>query len=155
MKVREYMTSDLVTVDRAANMAEIAAILNKHGVSGVPVVDRDGRLVGVVTHEELINVFMPHYFSMFDDLAFLDDLASIETQTMSEIEPSLFLAEDVMVSNPVTVGPEASMMKAAALLLNKRLVFLPVVDDQGRVVGILSRGDVSRAFTGVGSGETR
>jgi CBS domain-containing protein len=149
MKAREYMSSDVISVGRAANMAEIVAVLNKQGVSGVPVVDEEGRLLGVVTHEELINVFMPHYLLMFDDLAFLDDLGAIETQTMAEIEPSLFLAEDVMVAEPVTVKPETSIMKAAALLLNKRLVFLPVVDSDGKVVGILNRGDVSRAFTGV------
>lgn len=149
MKARDYMSGDVVSVGRAANMAEIVAILNKHHVSGVPVVDEEGRLLGVVTHEELINVFIPHYFSMFDDLAFLDDLGAIETQTMAEIEPSLFLAEDVMVAEPVTVKPETSIMKVAALLLNKRLVFLPVVDEEGRVVGVLNRGDVSRAFTGV------
>ncbi len=153
MKARDYMSGDVVSVGRAANMAEIVAILNKHGVSGVPVVDEEGGLLGVVTHEELINVFIPHYLSMFDDLAFLDDLGAIETQTMAEIEPSLFLAEDVMVADPVTVKPETSIVKAAALLLNKRLVFLPVVDADGRVVGVLNRGDVSRALTGVRSEE--
>jgi CBS domain-containing protein len=101
-----------------------------------------------------MNIFIPHYFSMFDDLAFLDDLESIEAQTMQQIEPTLFLAEDLMVADPVTVKPETSIMKAAALLLNKRLFFLPVVDEDGRVVGILNRGDVSRALTGSGSEET-
>lgn len=155
MKARDYMSGDVISVGRAANMAEIVAILNKHSISGVPVVDDDGRLLGVVTHEELINIFIPHYFMMFDDLAFLDDLGGLEMQTMAEIEPSLFLAEDVMVADPVTVGPETSIMKAAAILLNKRLVFLPVVDDAGHVVGVLNRGDVSRAFTGVRYGERK
>jgi CBS domain-containing protein len=151
MKARDYMTSDVISVGRAANIAEIASLLKKHGISGVPVVDAEGRLLGVVTHEELINVFLPHYLSMFDELAFLDDLGLIEAQTLAEIEPSLFLAEDVMVANPVTVKPETSIMKVAALLVNKKLVFVPVVDADGRVVGILNRGDVSCAFTGTAS----
>ena len=154
MKARDYMSSDVVSVVRATNMAEIVDVLNKHRISGVPVIDEEGKLLGVVTHEELMNIFIPHYFSMFDDLAFLDDLESIEAQTMQQIEPTLFLAEDLMVADPVTVKPETSIMKAAALLLNKRLFFLPVVDEDGRVVGILNRGDVSRAFTGSGSEET-
>jgi CBS domain-containing protein len=154
MKARDYMSRDVVSVGRASNMAEIVDVLNKHKISGVPVVDGEGKLLGVVTHEELINIFIPHYFSMFDDLAFLDDLESIETRTMSQIEPTLFLAEDLMVANPVTVRPETSIMKAAALLLNKRLFFLPVVDEDGKVVGVLNRGDVSRAFTGLLPGET-
>lgn len=155
MKARDYMSGDVVSVGRAANMAEIVDILNKHKISGVPVVDGEERLLGVVTHEELINIFIPHYFSMFDDLAFLDDLESIETQTMSQIEPTLFLAEDLMVADPVTVGPDTSIMKAAALLLNKKLVFLPVVDRDGKVVGVLNRGDVSRAYTTSQPEETR
>jgi CBS domain-containing protein len=148
MKARDHMTRDVISVGRASNIAEIASLLKKHGISGVPVVDAEGHLLGVVTHEELINIFLPHYLSMFDELAFLDDLGVIEAQTLAEIEPSLFLAEDVMVSDPVTVKPDASIMKAAALLVNKKLVFLPVVDEDGKVVGVLNRGDVSCAFTG-------
>ncbi len=147
MKARDYMSTDVVSVGRAANVDEIASLLKKRAISGVPVVDEENKLLGVVTHEELINIFIPHYLSMFDELAFLDDLGAIEAQTMAEIEPSLFLAEDVMVSDPVTVRPETSIMKAAALLLNRRLVFLPVIDEEGRVVGILNRSDVSCAFT--------
>ena len=151
MKAKDHMTRDVISVGRAANIGEIASLLKKHGISGVPVVDTEGRLLGVVTHEELINVFLPHYLSMFDELAFLDDLGVIEAQTLAEIEPALFLAEDVMVSNPVTVKPETSIMKVAALLVNKKLVFVPVVDEDGRVVGVLNRGDVSCAFSGTAS----
>ena len=112
------------------------------------MVDDDRRLLGVVTHEELLNIFIPHYLSMFDDLAFLDDLGVIEAQTMAEIEPSLFLAEDVMVEDPVAVRPETSIMKVAALLTNKKLVLIPVVDDGGLLVGVINRSDVSCAFAG-------
>jgi CBS domain-containing protein len=148
MKARDHMTTGVITVDRATDVAKIASILKKHRITGVPVVDEERRLLGVVTHEELINIFLPHYLSMFDELAFLDDLGAIEAQTMAEIEPSLFLAEDVMVADPITVKPETSIMKVAALMLNKRLVFIPVVDDEHRVVGVLNRSDVSCAFTG-------
>jgi len=149
MKVREHMTSDVITVHRTANVAEIAKLLARHRITGVPVIDVDGRLAGVVTHEELMNIFVPHYLSMFDDLAFLDDLGAIEAQTMAEIEPTLFLAEDIMMTDPVTVRPETSVMKVAALMVNRKLVFVPVVDDDGRVVGVVTRSDVSSAFTGV------
>ncbi len=149
MKVRNHMSTDVISVDRSANVAEIAALLKKQGITGVPVVDDENRLLGVVTHEELISIFVPHYLSMFDELAFLEDLGAIEAQTMAEIEPSLFLAEDVMVENPVAVKPETSIMKAAALIVNKSLVFIPVVDEENRVVGVLNRSDVSCAFTGV------
>jgi CBS domain-containing protein len=155
MKAKDHMTRDVISVGRAANIAEIASLLKKHGVSGVPVVDSEGRLLGVVTHEELINVFLPHYLSMFDELAFLDDLGVIEAQTLAGIEPSLFLAEDVMVPDPVTVRPDTSIMKAAALIVNKKLVLVPVVDDDGKVVGVLDRGDVSCAFTGTASEDSR
>ncbi len=148
MKARNYMTTDVITVGRAANVAEIASTMKRHRITGVPVVDDERRLLGVVTHEELINIFIPHYLSMFDELAFLDDLGAIEAQTMAEIEPSLFLAEDVMVADPVVVGPETSIMKVAALMLNRKLVLIPVVDGEGRLVGIMNRSDISCAFTG-------
>jgi len=155
VKARNYMTREVVTVGRSANIAEIARLLREHNITGVPVVDDDGRLLGVVTHEELINVFLPHYLSMFDELAFLDDLSAIETQTMSEIEPALFLAEDVMHTDPHTVAPETSIMKVAAIMLNNKHVLLPVVDDDNRVVGVINRSAVSSAFTGAASEEGR
>ncbi len=153
IKVKDWMKRDVVSVGRATNVAEIASTLKKHGVPGVPVVDEEQRLLGVVTYEELIGMFVPHYLTMFDELRFLDDLGAIETQTMAEIEPSLFVAEDVMSADPVTVKPETSVMKAAALLLNKGLTILPVVDEQNRVVGVLDRSHVCHAFTGAGPEE--
>lgn len=155
MKARSYMTKDVVTVGRSTNVAEIVSLLKKRRITGVPVVDAERRLLGVVTHEELINIFVPHYLSMFDELAFLDDLDAIEAQSMAGIEPSLFLAEDIMVSDPIAVRPETSIMKVAALMVNRKLVLVPVVDDDNRVVGVLNRSDVSCAFAGVGSEEDR
>ena len=57
LKATDYMTTDVVVVSRAANVAEIAALLKKHRITGVPVVDEEKRLLGLVTHEELINIF--------------------------------------------------------------------------------------------------
>jgi CBS-domain-containing membrane protein len=153
MKARNHMTGDVIAVGRAANVAEIAALLKKHRIPGVPVVDGENRLLGLVTHEELIGIFIPHYLSMFDELAFLDDLGEIEAQSMAEIEPTLFLAEDVMVTDLVTAGPETSVLKLAALIVNRKLVLIPVVDADGRVVGVVSRSDVSSALTGAASEE--
>ena len=154
LKARDYMTTDVIAVGRAANVAEIAALLKKHRITGVPVVDGDKRLLGLVTHEELINIFIPHYLSMFDELAFLDDLGEIEAQTMAEIEPTLFLAEDIMATDLITAGPSTSIMKVAALLINRKLMLIPVVDDDGRLVGVVSRNDVSSALTGAASEES-
>jgi CBS domain-containing protein len=153
MKVRNHMTTDVISVDRTANVAEIAALLKNHRITGVPVLDDGKHLLGLVTHEELINIFIPHYLYMFDELAFLDDLGEIEAQTMAEIEPTLFLAEDIMATELLTVTPETSVMKVAALMVNKKLVLIPVVDEEGRVVGIMSRNDVSSALTGAASEE--
>lgn len=154
LKARDYMTRDVITVGRAANVAEIAALLKKHRITGVPVVDKENRLLGLVTHEEIINIFVPHYLSMFDELAFLDDLGEIEAQTMAEIEPTLFLAEDIMVTDLITAKPTTSVLKVAALMMNRKLVLVPVVDDEHRVVGVVSRNDVSSAMTGAASEES-
>jgi CBS domain-containing protein len=141
----------VVVVGRAANVAEIAALLKKHRITGVPVVDEEKRLLGLVTHEELINIFIPHYLSMFDELAFLDDLGEIEAQSMAEIEPTLFLAEDIMATDLITAGISTSIMKVAALMVNRKLVLIPVIDEGGRIVGVASRNDVSSALTGAAS----
>ena len=151
LKARDYMTRDVVVVGRAANVAEIAALMKKHRITGVPVVDEEKRLLGLVTHEELINIFIPHYLSMFDELAFLDDLGEIEAQSMAEIEPTLFLAEDIMATDLITVGASTSIMKVAVLMVNRKLVLVPVIDEEGRVVGVVSRNDVSSALTGAAS----
>jgi len=125
------------TVDEA-----IGKLLN-FGVSGAPVVDFDGNLVGVlsafdVLQKEAGGALLPMEGSSKTIEAYADAARKIVATTV----------DDLMTANPLTIHHNASMREAAALMTKERLHRLPVVDKAGKLVGILSSSDVMRDVLG-------
>ena len=141
MKVRDLMTRDVVTVTAETTLKDAAALLVRHRISGVPVVDVDGGVVGVLSEADVLvkEGGEPRREGMLGwlfepDYAYRDKL---EARTVGE----------AMTFPPLTIGPEAPAHKAAARMVEDQINRLPVVDDAGRIVGIVTRADLVRAFT--------
>jgi CBS domain-containing protein len=144
MKVREIMTRDVVVAGPDTTVNEIARLMDERDVSGLPVVDPDRRLLGVVTDLDLIvrntRLDPPLFFQLLD--------ARIPLETPGHYFKHLrhmfgTLARDVMSEKVVTIGPDEEAEALAALMLKSRANPIPVVD-AGRVVGIVSRADLLR-----------
>jgi CBS domain-containing protein len=143
LSVRDYMTRDVVTVPADASLRDVALLLVEHRISGLPVVE-DGRVVGVVSESDLLTKAhgadgvegRPFGRLLGESRATQDQVAKIEATS----------ARDAMTSPPLTIGPERPVVEAAASMNRNGVNRLPVVDD-GRLVGIISRGDLARAFT--------
>ena len=140
MKVREVMSTKLVTVQPATTLKQAATAMLNAGVSGLPVVDDEGRLVGIVTEADFVEQEAAHdwiYRPRLLDLLFgrgEDALSSAET------------VGDVMTTELTTVLSTDRLAAAARVMVDRRVKRLPVVDDEGRLVGIISRADVLRVF---------
>jgi CBS domain-containing protein len=123
MKVAELMQTDVQTVAPDAALNDAAVTLADAHVSGLPVVERDGRLVGVISTTDI--------------------LASEEMEDEAA-RAALFESarvRDLMTPRPVTIGPEASVKEAAQLLLSADVHRLFVVEDD-RIVGVISTTDI-------------
>jgi len=125
--VRDIMTTDVVTVRPDTPHQTVAAMLRQHRVSGFPVADDDGKVVGVVTETDLVALVAGRRHSRH---------RAAEQAT----------AGDLMSHPAVTVGPDDPVKTAARLMRKQRLQRLPVVDRDGRLAGIVSRSDVLSVF---------
>jgi len=141
MRVRDVMTSGVVTVQPETSLKEVATILAQCGISGLPVVDEDGAVVGVVSERDIL-------FKERDRaeqkgmLAWLTDPHGAEERLKLEART----AGEAMTAPAKTITPWRLVSTAAAQMLDEAINRLPVVDDNGRLVGIVTRADLVRAF---------
>ncbi|MFE4977162.1 CBS domain-containing protein [Kitasatospora sp. NPDC056651] len=135
--VESVMTSPVVLVSPETGFREIVALLSEYDITGVPVVDPEGRPLGVVSEADLLRT-----------LAAQDDPASLlpAPESAQAGPDGEVTAADLMTAQPVCTTPEVSVVAAARTMSRHGLKRLPVLDEEGRVIGMVSRGDLLRVF---------
>lgn len=146
MKVKDVMARDLITVGPSTGIRDIYNIFCKKNIGGAPVVDKDNKVLGMVTKTELLDVLIPDYFDMVSDFLFIDDFGALEERLESIPSLDLFIAEDLMIRGVITINQNASLMKAPVLMNKYNIRRLPVVDDTDKLVGIITRMDICEAL---------
>lgn len=135
-QVRDVMTTDVATVDERASYREIIDVLMFRRVSAVPVVDDFGHAVGVVSEADLLHkvewMGEPRERRVFEG----------RRQRTVRAKGEAGIARELMTAPAVTTYPHTSVVAAARLMDRERVKRLPVVDDLGRVVGIVTRSDL-------------
>jgi len=137
--VRDVMTRDVVTVTKDADVHEVSSLLSEKGISGMPVVDDQHVVIGVITEADVLSmsgVKKGHTIGEIIRHLLGEPLAERSEGTVS----------DFMSVPPVVVHPEADLKEAAALLDKRKIKRLPVVDETGRLCGIISRADIVKAM---------
>jgi CBS domain-containing protein len=146
--VREIMDADPATVTADAKLEEVVRVLRDHELPGVPVVESDGRCVGIVTEADLVlpdsegDLHLPHYINLFGGTVFLEPLGRFEDRLRKAFASS---ARDMMTPDPDAVTPETTVDEAARTIHESGHNRLPVVED-GRLVGVVTRVDVLGAL---------
>ena len=146
--VREIMDSTPATVAVDTPVDEVVRTLRTHELPGVPVVDGEGRCVGIVTEADLVlpddegDLHIPHYINLFGGTVFLEPLGRFESRLRKAFASN---AEDMMTRDPRTVSPETTVHEAAKIIHDSGHNRLPVVED-GRLVGVVTRLDVLGAL---------
>jgi CBS domain-containing protein len=143
MQVKDIMTSEVVTVQLDTPVTAVARLFREEAFSGVPVVDKEGTLVGIITEVDIIaRHARPHFPSYF---AFLDSVIYLEgprryRESMRHILATT--AEELMTSPVRTVDPEMDVQDLATLMVKERVNPVPVLDEEGHLVGIVSHTDL-------------
>lgn len=143
MYIKDIMTKEVITVKEDDTVKKCANLLITHNLSGLPVIDENGKVKGIVTEGDLIRrasrikgpaalEVLGGIFYLETPKKFMDDLVKTMGNT----------AKDVMTSNVITVSPEKTIEDAATLLVQKKIKRLPVVDIEGNLIGIVSRKDI-------------
>ena len=138
--VKDLMTTQVVTVGPATPFKELVACLAEHKVSAVPVVDDAGLVLGVVSEADLLlkeEFLTPTPTSR----------CSGPSAEAKHDKAAATTARDLMTVAVVAIAPDATVAEAARRLHNAKVKRLPVVDQRGRLVGIISRGDLLKVFS--------
>jgi CBS-domain-containing membrane protein len=138
-RVRDVMTTEVVTVDRITPFKEIADLLVAHRISGVPVLGFGRKVVGVVTEDDLINA---------------RDTRAGERKRWTGVrrydsDHARYLrlsAQELMTTPALTIHPDASIAAAARLMSRDHVKRLPVVDQEAKLLGIVSRRDLLNVY---------
>jgi len=124
--VRDWMTEGVVCIAPDATVADASRLMETNGVRRLPVT-RDGRAIGVLS---------------FGDVRAA--MSSLEAQKVVGGESFAPAVEDVMTPDPITIPPDASLALAAQTMLQLKVSGLPVVEDDGQLIGVISASDLFR-----------
>jgi CBS domain-containing protein len=144
MRVADIMTRDVVVAAPVTTVSEIARLMWHHNLSGLPIVDAGGRVVGIVTEMDLLarnaNLHVPTYLRVLDVMIPLGNRHEFEEELRRAVGTT---AHDVMSPDVVIVAPDTDLADAATLMMDKRIKRLPVVEN-GKLVGIITAADFLR-----------
>lgn len=148
LTVRDIMQTDVVTVGPDMTVRELATVLADNKISGVPVVDDRGRVVGMVSEADVIlqdaDFHFPYYIQFLEGVIYLQSMAKFEERFRKAFGTKV---SEVMSTEVVGISPEASVHDAATRMTDRRVNRLPVLEG-GRLVGIVTRGDIVQAIAG-------
>ncbi len=127
-----------------ATIGEAAAVFVTRHVGMLPVVDEANRLVGILQLQDLLGLVMPDFVKLLEDFDFVHDFGAVEARQPSP-EAIARPVQEVM-QPPISVDETCGLLRAAALMRRYDLHDLPIVNGDGRLVGIASRVDVATAI---------
>ncbi|NLC69952.1 MAG: CBS domain-containing protein [Desulfuromonadaceae bacterium] len=140
LKASDIMTRDVITVTAATPVLEVAELMAKEGISGVPVLDPQKKVIGVISEKDLLRLLSSQEASTAMQII----AQSLRLGSLKTSAPNSEKAGDIMTSPPVTVRGETPVQDIGNLFSLKKINRAPVVDDEGKIVGIVSRDDIVR-----------
>ena len=145
LKAKDIMTEEVITVKPETTIEELARLLMTQQISGAPVVDDKGKIVGVVTENDLISknsrLHIPTILRLFD--AYIPLGTSKMESDIRKMAAST--VEDICTKEIITVDEEASVEYIATIMTEKRIHILPVVRE-GKLVGIIGKKDLIKGI---------
>jgi CBS domain-containing protein len=145
--VAEVMTSPPLTVKPETPLKEAIKIIVENKISGLPVIDNNGQLVGILSESDLMwqetGIEPPPYIMILDSLIYLENPSRYEKEIHKALGQTV---GEVMSDQPISIKPDQSLKEAAHILHEKKIRRLPVLDDSGKVIGILTQGDIIRTM---------
>jgi CBS domain-containing protein len=145
MKIREWMKTDLVTISKGRTLEDAIILLIEKKVGTLPVVEPDGRLLGLVTMKYILKYFLPDFFQLLGNTDFIEDFGALEIPTE---ELSAILSKEiteVMDRNPPIISLNSSVLCAANMMMRHKLNDLLIVEN-GTLKGLVSTVDLGVAI---------
>lgn len=143
MKVKNIMSRKIFTVTPCTLLKKVVEILNTKRISGLPVVNKENKLVGIVSEKDILRAMYPSYAEFYEDSSNTrsSELFEKKSQDILNLKVSQIMQKNIKVIND-----SATVMEACSTLLAYQIRRLPVVNKKGSLIGIVSQGDVFGAL---------
>ncbi len=146
LQAKDFMTEKVITVRPETGIVQAAKLMLKHHFNGLPVVDENNRLVGIICQDDLIaqqrEIPLPSFFILLDSVIPLSSHKNIEKEVK---KMAAITVTEAMTPDPITIDPETSLENIATLMVKNNIHTLPVLD-QGKLVGIIGKEDILRTL---------
>jgi len=146
LTAKDIMSKDVITVGLQTSVSELAEILWKNRISGVPVLDENGDVVSVVTESDLIDqtkkIHIPTMISILDSVIFLESSKKTEKEIKKMAGNTV---QDICSMELVSVKEDTGLDEIATIMAEKRVHTLPVVQD-GKLIGVIGKSDIIRSM---------
>ena len=146
LNASDIMTTDVITVKKATNLKDLAGLLYRNHINGVPVVDDDGLLIGIICESDLIRkdkkLHIPTVVAIFDWVLYLESPKKIEKE-IRRINATT--VEDLYIKEVVTVDEKTPVDEIATIMEEKKVYTIPVMDGDS-LVGIVGQADLIRTL---------
>lgn len=146
LKAKDIMTREVVTVYPETEIVQAARLLLDRHIGGLPVVDEEGHLQGIICQSDLIaqqrKIPLPSFFVLLDGTLPLTYPKNIEKELA---KMAAVKVKEAMTPDPITIDPETGLEDIATLMVKNNIHTLPVLD-QGRLVGIVGKEDILRTL---------
>jgi len=143
---RDIMTKEVITVHPGDDVEKVARLLIEHNISGLPVTDLEGKVLGVISEGDLVirekEIKAPAYGEILGAVFYLESQKKFFEDLKRTIARNV---EELMSKKVYTVGPEAAVPEISALMVKKGINRVPVVDKDNKLLGIVSRQDIIKA----------
>jgi len=147
LKAKDIMTTDVITVNQTTTIEDLAQILMEHKISGVPVIDDNGDLIGIVTENDLISqnkrLHIPTVMRLFDAYVMLESPSKIEKEIK---KMAAITVNDIYVKKVITVTEDTQVEDIATIMSDKKVHLIPVVEGK-KIRGIIGKMDLIKGIT--------
>ncbi|MGC1455382.1 MAG: CBS domain-containing protein [Nitrospirota bacterium] len=137
--VRDVMTKGVISISKYEPVMQVADILTEKNISGLPVVDKDKKVIGIITQADILSMIGVSREHTFKDL-----LKHMLGETLPERRIGDHVG-DIMTSPALTIKPDSNIAEAVRIMDEKRIRRLTVADENGMLIGILTRADILKA----------
>ena len=143
MKVKEVMVKEVDSLSPDISVKEAMDTLLKRKISGLPVIDQAGKLVGMFTEKNILSYLLPSYIEKVGRFVYEENPKATKKKLteLCQIKVSQLMRKEV-----ITAAEDVALCEAARIMLTQKARRLPVVDKEGKVVGIIAREDILRAM---------
>lgn len=146
MLAKDIMTKEVITVTKEDNVETVIKLILEHNISGLPVINEESHVIGIITEGDLIyrskKLHVPSFFTLLDSYIFLENPKNLEGE-LKKITG--YKVKDVMTEDVVTVSADDEIEKIATFMAKDNINRIPVVKDK-KLVGIVSRRDIIKGY---------